>query len=113
MIEIEFPHVIILEELRDRGMNFQDWVEQNGEIMDELVLEGACFLQDGEYDSVTLVEIWDEDGLWSTVDLHFDDTIEALEHNEEHWVSRENYEKAAESRDLIEIYKNKYKNDSL
>ena len=103
----EFPHVIILEELANEGMNFQDWVDQNGEIMDELVLEAAYLMQDGEYDSMTLVEIWDEEGLWSTVDLQFDDIVDALHHNEEHWVSRENYEKASESRDLIEIYKNK------
>ncbi len=109
----EFPYVLVMEELQEVGMNFQDWVDKNSRIMDELVLEGAYFLQDGEYDSITLIEIYAEDDLWSTVDLNFEDVIEALQHNEEHWVSREEYEKASEARDLINIYKNKYKNDSL
>ena len=103
----EFPHVIVLEDLNEQGMNFQDWVDQNGEIMDELVLEGAYFLQDGEHDSITLIEIYAEEDLWSTVELNYDDIVEALQHNEEHWVNRENYEKAAESRDLLNSFKNK------
>ena len=104
---IELPQVIFMEDLYEGGMNFQDWVDKNGTLMDELVLAGSYLMMDGEHDSVTLVEIWSEDELWSTIDLNYDDIIEALEHNEEHWVSREDYERAAESRDLIEIFKNK------
>ena len=103
----EFPYTVVLEDLVENGLNFQDWVDKNGALMDELVLAGSYMMMDGEYDSVTLVEIWSEDELWSTIDLNYDDIIEALEHNEEHWVSREDYERAAESRDLIEIFKNK------
>ena len=104
---IEFPQVIFMEDLYESGMNFQDWTDKNGALMDELVLAGSYLMMGGEYDSVTLVEIWSDDEIWSTVDLNYSDIIEALEHNEEHWVSREDYERAAESRDLIEIFKNK------
>ena len=107
MSEIEFPHIIVLEELAEEGLNFQEWTNQNGALMDELVLAGSYLMAEINYESVTLVEIWLDDDIWSTVDLQYDDIIEALEHNEEHWVSREEYERAAESRNLIEIFKNK------
>ncbi len=107
MSEIEFPHIIVLEELGEEGLDFQDWTDQNGALMDELVLAGSYLMAENNYDSVTLVEIWSEDDLWSTIDLQYDGIIEALEHNEEHWVSREEYERAVESRNLIKIFKNK------
>ena len=100
------PHIIDLLDLANNAMTIQDWAEENSLLMDEMVSEAAEILvAESDVEYVSLLEMWQGDELVATVDLAQDGLVEALEHNLEHWVEREAYERAARSRDLLKKIK--------
>jgi hypothetical protein len=101
------PHIIDLEMLEFRDMTIQDWVTENNRLMDELVSEGAEILMGNpDLDSVDLLELWFEEELAAVIELNRGYLDEALENNMNNWVVREEYMRAARSRDLLAKIKN-------
>jgi len=93
--------------LEFREMTIQDWVTENNRLMDELVSEGAEILMaNSDLERVDLLELWFEEELAAVVELNRDFLDEALENNMNNWVVREEYMRAARSRDLLAKIKN-------
>lgn len=106
-MERKLPYVIVLEEFRSRGTSIQDWVEENSFLMNELVSEGAeILMNNSRFKKIDLIELWHRDKLAAVIELERNYLDEALENNMNNWVSCEEYERAAHSRDLLEKFKN-------
>jgi hypothetical protein len=100
----KIPYIIDLDTLN--SCTIQDWVAENDVLMYTLISEGAELLVfDPLLDSVDLLEIWQENEIVAIIELNRNFLLEALEKNMNHWVSREEYLRAARSRDLIKKIK--------
>ncbi len=70
--------------------------------MDELVSDAAEILMaESDVEVVTLLELWFEEELVAVIDLSRELLPEALENNMRNWAEREEYVRAARSRDIL------------
>jgi hypothetical protein len=96
------PYIVDLDAEDLDFPTLQEWVEAHALIMDSLVLEGSeIMLIDDKIEAITLLEFWFDNDVAALVDLTREGLHEALTNNMHHWVDREDYTRAAKSRDLL------------
>lgn len=100
------PHIVDLEMLAFKDQSIQDWVNDNNVLMDELVSDAAeILIAESDVEVVSLLELWFEEELVAIIDLNRELLPEALENNMKNWAEREEYVRAARSRDILKKLK--------
>jgi len=98
----KIPHIIDLDSNKFKDLSLQDWVDANEVLLNELIVNAAeVLINDASIKTITVLEIWMDYEIVAAIDLDKESLRNALEHNMNNWSEREEYEKAATSRDLI------------
>jgi len=99
---IQIPYIVDLDDILTEDFHLDTWVEQNHELMDEIILVAAEeLILDVDVDAIDILEFWLDGDVAAVLEMKRDGMIEALTNILEHWIVREEYEKAAITRDLI------------
>jgi len=99
---IQIPYIVDLDDILTDDFHLDTWVEENHELMDEIILVAAEeLISDVEATAIDILEFWLDGDVAAVLEMQRDGMIEALTNILEHWIVREEYEKAAITRDLI------------
>jgi len=102
MDKLDLPYIVDLDDIVSENFHLDSWVEENHELMDELILVAAGeLIADTEISGIDILEFWLDGDVAAILEMKREGLLEALENILLHWVSREEYEKAALTRDLI------------
>ena len=99
---LQIPYIVDLDDILTDDFHLDTWVEENHELMDEIILSAAEeLIADEEATSIDILEFWLDGDVAAVLEMQKDGMGEALTNILEHWIVREEYEKAAITRDLI------------
>lgn len=99
---IQIPYIVDLDDILTDDFHLDTWVEENHELMDEIILVAAKeLIADKESSAIDILEFWLDGDVAAVLEMQKDGMVEALSNILEHWIVREEYEKAAITRDLI------------
>jgi hypothetical protein len=99
---LQIPYIVDLDDILTDDFHLDTWVEEHHELMDEIILAAATeLIADEEATAIEILEFWLEGDVAAVLEMQKDGMEEALTNILEHWIVREEYEKAAITRDLI------------
>lgn len=99
---IQIPYIVDLDDILTDDFHLDTWVEENHELMDDIILAAAEeLISDGDATAIDILEFWLDGDVAAVLEMQRDGMVEALTNILEHWIVREEYEKAAITRDLI------------
>jgi hypothetical protein len=99
---IQIPYIVDLDDILTDDFHLDTWVEENHELMDEIILVAAEeLISDKESSAIDILEFWLDGDVAAVLEMQRDGMKDALTNILEHWLVREEYEKAAVTRDLI------------
>ena len=99
---IQIPYIVDLDDILTEDFHLDTWVEENYELMDEIILEAAKeLIADEEATAIEILEFWLDGDVAAVLEMQRSGMKESLTNILEHWIVREEYEKAAITRDLI------------
>ena len=99
---IQIPYIVDLDDILTDDFHLDTWVEENHELMDEIILVAAEeLISDKESSAIDILEFWLDGDVAAVLEMQRDGMVDALSNILEHWIVREEYEKAAITRDLI------------
>ena len=99
---IQIPYIVDLDDILTDDFHLDTWVEENHELMDDIILAAAEeLISDEDATAIDILEFWLDGDVAAVLEMQKDSMVEALTNILEHWIVREEYEKAAITRDLI------------
>ena len=99
---IQIPYIVDLDDILTDDFHLDTWVEENHELMDDIILAAAEeLIYDEDATAIDILEVWLDGDVAAVLEMQRDGMAEALTNILEHWIVREEYEKAAITRDLI------------
>ena len=99
---IQIPYIVDLDDILTDDFHLDTWVEENHELMDDIILAAAGeLISDEDATAIDILEFWLDGDVAAVLEMQKDSMEEALTNILEHWIVREEYEKAAITRDLI------------
>lgn len=99
---MQIPYIVDLDDILTEDFHIDTWVEEHYELMDEIILAAAKeLISDEEMPSIEILEFWFDGDVAAVLEMQRSGMKESLTNILEHWIIREEYEKAAITRDLI------------
>ena len=99
---LQIPYIVDLDDILTDDFHLDTWVEENHELMDDIILTAASeLIADKDANAIDILEFWLDGDVAAVLEMQKENIEEALTNILEHWVVREEYEKAAITRDLI------------
>ena len=104
----KIPYILDAKLLSSKSSSYEDWVKRNTCLINELITEAIRMLiKDENLKSVNIIELFMQNDVYTVMSLDRRGMSRAAIKVIDSWATIENYEKAAEMKDLLIKIENK------